>query len=88
MSVTNIKPISEIYLRVRGELKLLKIALINKDPKKIMSHRTTLHSLTTDFEISLKNNDKNLLIHYRIKEASTNLLMLVQSTLRTASHYQ
>ncbi len=87
MSVTNIKPISEIYLRVRGELKLLKIALINKDIKKIMWHRITLHSLTTDFEISLKNNDKNLLIHYRIKEASTNLLMLVQSTLGIAAHY-
>lgn len=87
MSVINIKPISEIYLRVRGELKLLKIALINKDLKKIMWHRTTLHSLKTDFEISLKNNEKNLLIHYSIKEASTNLLMLVQSTLRTASYY-
>lgn len=87
MSVINIKPISEIYLRVRGELKLLKIALIDKDLEKIMWHRTTLHSLTTDFEISLKNNEKNLLIHYRIREASTNLLMLVQSTLRTASHY-
>ncbi len=87
MSVINIKPISEIYLRVRGELKLLTIALIKNDLKKIMRHRTTLHSLTTDFEISLKNNEKNLLIHYRIKEASTNLLILVQSTLRTASRH-
>jgi hypothetical protein len=87
MSIINIKPISEIYLRVRGELKLLNIALINKDLKKIMRHRTTLHSLTADFEVSLKSNKKNLLIHCRIKEASKSLLMLVQATLQTASHY-
>lgn len=83
----NIKPISEIYLRVRGELKLLEIALQKNDAAKIMNHRVTLHRLITDFEISLKDNGNALLVHYKIKEVSTHLLMLAQATLRNASRY-
>jgi hypothetical protein len=83
----NIKPISEIYLRVRGELKLLGIALQNNDSEKIMKHRVTLHRLIDDFEISLKDNKEGLIVHYKIKEISTNLLMLAQATLHNASRY-
>ncbi len=87
MQEKNIKPISEIYLRVRGELKLLGIALQNDDPEKIIKHRVTLHRLISDFEISLKDNRGCLIVHYKIKEISTHLLILAQATLCNASRY-
>jgi hypothetical protein len=80
------KPLSDIFLRVKGELNLLEMAISEKEKYKVFEHRICLNQLLSEFRTSLELGD-SLFISYKIHNVSTILLERAKTTLYNASHY-
>lgn len=81
------KPITEIFLRVKGELRQLDRALLNLDKDDIFKYRVNLNELLTDLRISLQNTDPNSIINRLISTAASEVILLCEATLCNASRY-
>lgn len=82
-----VKPITEIFLRVRGELSLLNTSLSLCDKKNVILHRITLNELLKDLEASLGNIDNNIIMHKIVGNAAITILEHSQATLHNASRF-
>ena len=81
------KPITEIFLRVKGELRQLDRSLLNLDREDIFKYRVNLNELLADLRISLQNTDSNSIINCLISSASNEIISLCEATLCSASRY-
>jgi len=85
--MTYSKPITEIFLRVRGELRQLNQSLLNLDKDDIFKHRVSLDSLLNDLRASLRNIEHSSTMSYLVSTASNELIVRCETTLCNASRY-
>lgn len=82
-----IRPITEIFLRVKGEVILLNNSLEYLDKKNVYKHRINLANLLRELEISLEYIDKNIYVHNIVARFSPEVIKNSRSILCNASRF-